>query len=162
MHANHLNMLNNLNCHEDESKIFFMYFGSDCFDEKVNHHNYYDEGYFYHKLSNNKSHPNIFRGEIVREFLNNNDSYRHLGNYGIGNPIVLNKYHAELLNYKYNINVLGFRYSIPNRFMDSFISGAKILTDNLYVQWYVNFDDYVYQIGEVGYREIKDDEKNNI
>ena len=43
--------------------------------------------------------------------------------------------------------------------MDSFISGAKILTDNLYVQWYVNFDDYVYQIGEVGYREIKDDEK---
>lgn len=141
---------------------FFIYFGSDQYDERVFKDNYYDEGFFYSKLSDKKSHPNEFRGDVVRWFQSNKNSCCYLGSESIGNYISLPEYHSKLSRYHYNINVSGFRYSIPNRFMDSFITNTRVLTDNLYIKWYVDFSDYVYEYGEVGYKKQSDLDKKSI
>jgi len=41
--------------------------------------------------------------------------------------------------------------SIPNRFMDSFVCGTAIATDDLHVHWYAPFANEVTEIGEMGY-----------
>ena len=162
MESNYINTLKGSLVEKDNTDKFFIYFGSDEYNDKIFKDDYYDEGFFYSELSENKSHPNKFRGDIVKAFNEHKNSYCYLGNANIGEAISLNEYHSKLGSYKYNINVSGFRYSIPNRFMDSFITNTKILTDNLYVKWYVDFSDYVYQYGNVGYKKISSSNKKNI
>ena len=41
--------------------------------------------------------------------------------------------------------------SIPARFIDSFLCGTAIVTDNLHVRWYHPFGKEVVEIGEMGY-----------
>ena len=53
--------------------------------------------------------------------------------------------------FQYNINISGYRMSIPARFIDSFVCGTAIATDNLHVRWYHPFGDEVTEIGEMGY-----------
>ena len=58
--------------------------------------------------------------------------------------------------FEYNINISGYRMSIPNRFIESFIAGTAIFTDKLAVKWYRPFDDEVVETVQMGY--LKDSE----
>lgn len=62
----------------------------------------------------------------------------------------------HVAKFQYNINVSGYRMSIPGRFMDSFVCGTAIATDNLSVRWYRPFGEEVVEIGAMGY--LPDDE----
>lgn len=57
----------------------------------------------------------------------------------------------HVAKFQYNINISGYRMSIPGRFMDSFVCGTAIATDNLSVKWYHPFDEEVVEIGAMGY-----------
>lgn len=65
--------------------------------------------------------------------------------------ISLKDFSKHVAKFEYNVNVSGYRMSIPNRFMDSFVCGTAIATDNLSVKWYQPFDDEVVEIGPMGY-----------
>lgn len=54
-------------------------------------------------------------------------------------------------NFEYNTNLSGYRMSIPNRFIESFVVGTAILTDKLAVKWYLPFDEEVQETIEMGY-----------
>jgi hypothetical protein len=66
-------------------------------------------------------------------------------------PIPLKDFTSHVANFKYNANVSGFRLSIPNRFIESFMVGTAIVTDALAVKWYTNFEAEVVQLPEMGY-----------
>jgi hypothetical protein len=53
--------------------------------------------------------------------------------------------------FEYNMNVSGYRMSIPNRFYESFVVGTAILTDKLTVKWYLPFDEEVVETVKMGY-----------
>lgn len=57
----------------------------------------------------------------------------------------------HVAKFQYNINVSGYRMSIPGRFMDSFVCGTAIATDNLSVKWYRPFGEEVVELGAMGY-----------
>lgn len=65
--------------------------------------------------------------------------------------IPLKDFSHHVAKFQYNINVSGYRMSIPARFMDSFICGTAIATDNLKVKWFKPFNEEVVEIGEMGY-----------
>lgn len=65
--------------------------------------------------------------------------------------IIFKKFHEHLSKFKFNLNVSGYRLSIPNRFTDSFLVNTKIVTDKLFVKWYLPFDDEVFETVEMGY-----------
>lgn len=65
--------------------------------------------------------------------------------------IPLKDFSKHVAKYQYNVNVSGYRMSIPARFIDSFLCGTAIATDNLHVKWYHSFGDEVTEIGEMGY-----------
>lgn len=65
--------------------------------------------------------------------------------------IPLGKFCDHIAKFEYNVNVSGYRMSIPNRFMESFIVGTAILTDKLAIKWYAPFDEEVVETVEMGY-----------
>lgn len=65
--------------------------------------------------------------------------------------IPLKDFSRHVAKFDYNINVSGYRMSIPGRFMDSFVCGTAIATDNLSVKWYHPFGDEVAEMGAMGY-----------
>lgn len=65
--------------------------------------------------------------------------------------IPLKDFSHHVARFQYNINVSGYRMSIPARFIDSFLCGTAIATDNLHVRWYHPFGKEVVEIGEMGY-----------
>lgn len=65
--------------------------------------------------------------------------------------IPLKDFSKHVAKFQYNVNVSGYRMSIPARFIDSFVCGTAIATDNLHVKWYHPFGDEVTEIGEMGY-----------
>ncbi len=65
--------------------------------------------------------------------------------------IPLKDFSKHVAKFQYNVNVSGYRMSIPARFIDSFVCGTAIATDNLHVKWYRPFGDEVTEIGEMGY-----------
>ena len=105
------------------------------------------------------SHPNYKRGEMVSwlrdrfdgtvdaRIINTNDPSRR--GPGIGDP----GYPAFLASGMFNVNITGFRRSLPFRFIDSFLVGAGVLTDELAVKWYQPFekDVEVTNLGRLGY-----------
>ena len=46
----------------------------------------------------------------------------------------------HVAGFDYNLNISGYRLSIPNRFIESFMVGTGILTDKLAVRWYRPFE----------------------
>lgn len=70
-----------------------------------------------------------------------------------GAPLKWSDYLARVGETVWNINVSGFRRSLPFRFLDSFQVGCGIVTDNLGVKWYRPFDPEfeVTEFGELGY-----------
>lgn len=54
-------------------------------------------------------------------------------------------------HFQYNLNISGYRLSIPNRFIESFMVGTAIVTDKLAVKWYKPFGEEVVETVEMGY-----------
>ncbi|TKG21073.1 hypothetical protein [Vibrio breoganii] len=101
--------------------------------------------------NNTLHHPNSKRGIVSRKLKLTSNDRLHLGDV-FENEIDINNYQEVLSKYKYNLNISGYRLSIPNRFMDSFISGTTVLTDNLSVRWYQDFSsEECRELGKLGY-----------
>ncbi len=62
----------------------------------------------------------------------------------------------HIAQFEYNLNISGYRLSIPNRFIESFISGTAIFTDKLSVKWYKPFDKEVVETVSMGYLKDED------
>lgn len=70
----------------------------------------------------------------------------------VGNEsIPIEEFCAHISKFDYNLNISGFRLSIPNRFIESFMVGTGIVTDKLHVKWYQPFDDEVFETVDMGY-----------
>lgn len=65
--------------------------------------------------------------------------------------VPLKDFCAYVSQFKYNVNVSGYRMSIPNRFIESFMVGTGIITDELFVKWYKSFDEEVFETIPMGY-----------
>ena len=57
----------------------------------------------------------------------------------------------HISHFQYNLNISGYRKSIPGRFIESFMVGTAILTDKLSVKWYKPFGKEVVETVEMGY-----------
>lgn len=115
-------------------------------------------GYFGDKMN----HPNEKRAKIADIMESLGDGYDarviNSGNSDSGSQythpelvVPLKDFSQHVAKFQYNVNVSGYRMSIPARFIDSFICGTAIATDNLHVKWYHPFGDEVTEIGEMGY-----------
>jgi len=142
-----------------KSKKCFIYFGSDNFPESIDSSSYDDEGYFFSQLKAPSQHPNIMRGWFVNHFKDDCRFSCFLLNKHIGDEIAFDNFHQTVALHYYNLNISGYRMSLPNRFMDSFVVNTAVLTDNLSVQWYVDFSEYVFEFGEIGYSKQTDSSK---
>ena len=69
---------------------------------------------------------------------------------------------AHISDFQYNYNVSGYRLSIPNRFMESFIVGTAIITDQLAVKWYLPFEQEVVETVEMGYLPLNKIDWNKV
>lgn len=65
--------------------------------------------------------------------------------------VPLEEFSNFVSQFEYNLNISGYRLSIPNRFIDSFICGTAIITDKLSVKWYKPFGKSVFETVEMGY-----------
>jgi hypothetical protein len=72
--------------------------------------------------------------------------------------IPLSNYTEHISKFEYNLNISGFRKSIPNRFIYSFCVGTAIVTDKLSVKWFLPFEEEVVETTEMGY--LPSDEVN--
>lgn len=124
--------------------------------------NYHSEEQFVGKFEDRINHPNEKRSKVA-------DILNSLGDGYDGRVIIqgasdeqrmerrddlvvpLKDFSSFVAQFAYNINISGYRMSIPNRFIDSFVSGTAIATDNLHVKWYHPFGKEVVEIGEMGY-----------
>ena len=70
--------------------------------------------------------------------------------------IPLNEFCKHISRFQYNLNISGYRNSIPNRFIESFAVGTAILTDKLHIKWYLPFDEEVIESTEMGYLPISE------
>lgn len=119
-------------------------------------------GYFGDKMQ----HPNEKRAKIADILQSLGEGYDariiSRGNSDTGDAanqdlvIPLKDFSKYVAKFQYNINVSGYRMSIPARFIDSFVGGTAIATDNLHVKWYHPFGDEVTELGEMGYLPDKD------
>lgn len=65
--------------------------------------------------------------------------------------VPLGQFCHHIAQFAYNLNISGYRMSIPNRFIESFMAGTAILTDRLAVKWYKPFGCEVKETVEMGY-----------
>lgn len=65
--------------------------------------------------------------------------------------VPLSEFCKHISNFQYNLNISGYRNSIPNRFIESFAVGTAILTDRLFVKWYLPFGCEVRESVEMSY-----------
>lgn len=110
---------------------------------------------------NKVSHPNEKRAKIADMLSSLGEGYDarvinrgHSDQGDVTNKdlvIPLKDFSRHIAKFQYNINISGYRMSIPARFIDSFICGTAIATDNLHVRWYHPFGEEVTEIGEMGY-----------
>ena len=115
-------------------------------------------GFYKEKLN----HPNEKRAKAASLIASKGDNYdaRVISEYNSDTHGV--KRHEDLIvplkdfcnhisHFEYNLNISGYRLSIPTRFLESFIVGTAILTDKLAVKWYLPFDEEVIETAEMGY-----------
>ena len=113
----------------------------------------------------NSSHPNekrsravelinklgdLYDGRLIHELVNGKEVVHN------DKIVPLGDFCEFIAQFEYNLNISGFRLSIPNRFIESFISGTAIITDKLHVKWYKPFDKEVVETVEMGYLSEKD------
>lgn len=113
-------------------------------------------GYFKDKIS----HPNEKRAKVADIISKIDDcDARVISNKNADSRIVehanliipLDKFCKHIAQFKWNVNVSGYRMSIPNRFIESFMVGTGIVTDKLAVKWYKPFNEEVYETVPMGY-----------
>lgn len=107
------------------------------------------------------NHPNEKRALIasIMQSLGNQYDARLINGGNVGDNaqmhpeliVPIDKFCAHISDFQYNYNVSGYKMSIPNRFMESFIVGTAIITDKLAVKWYLPFEDEVVETVEMGY-----------
>ena len=112
-------------------------------------------GYFKDKIS----HPNEKRAKVADIISKIDDcDARVISNKNADSRIVehadliipLDKFCKHIAQFKWNVNVSGYRMSIPNRFIESFMVGTGIVTDKLAVKWYKPFNEEVYETVPMG------------
>jgi hypothetical protein len=126
-------LFNNLNI--DEESNLLAYFGN-----KVNHPN--EKRYKIYKIIKQKF--SNYDARVINKGIFGNEDDKD-------EPIPYSIFNEHVSKFQYNMNVSGYRLSIPNRFIESFIVGTAMITDKLSVKWYQNFDNEVYEISELGY-----------
>lgn len=113
-------------------------------------------GYFKDEIS----HPNEKRAKVAEIISKIDDcDARVISNKNADSRIVeradliipLDKFCKHIAQFKWNVNVSGYRMSIPNRFIESFMVGTGIVTDKLAVKWYKPFNEEVYETVPMGY-----------
>ncbi len=124
--------------------------------------NFDDEGVIMGYFAGKLQHPNEKRYQlfkIIRQMGNQCDA-RVINKQGVVDdalfltkdaPVPLKDFTSYIGGFKYNANVSGFRLSIPNRFIESFMVGTAIVTDQLSVKWYQNFEEELVELPEMGY-----------
>lgn len=117
------------------------------FGEKVSHPN--EKRSIVSEILNGKG--ELFDGRIIRDGSADGEAVRRHTDL----VIPIERFCDHITRFQYNINVSGYRTSIPNRFMESFIVGTAILTDKLHVKWYLPFNDgEVVETVEMSYAPI--------
>lgn len=113
------------------------------------------------------SHPNIKRDKAVKmmnsigakdidgRMIYELDETTNKTIYHADKEVPLSEFCDFIASFKYNLNISGFRMSIPNRFIESFIAGTAIVTDKLSLKWYLPFEDEVIETVEMGYLQDK-------
>lgn len=113
-------------------------------------------GYFKDEIS----HPNEKRAKVAEIISKIDDcDARVISNKNADSRIVeraeliipLDRFCKHIAQFKWNVNVSGYRMSIPNRFIESFMVGTGIVTDKLAVKWYKPFNEEVYETVPMGY-----------
>ena len=113
-------------------------------------------GYFKDEIS----HPNEKRAKVAEIISKIDDcDARVISNKNADSRIVeradliipLDRFCKHIAQFKWNVNVSGYRMSIPNRFIESFMVGTGVVTDKLAVKWYKPFDEEVYETVPMGY-----------
>lgn len=152
----------------EQTKNVMCYFGNNVGPEPSDRKEKYDldlESNIMRLYANFIEHPNIKRykaSQIISKDIRNDariinirtDSGETIIN---KNKIIpLTVFCDYIAHFQYNFNVSGFRLSIPNRFIESFISGTAIFTDKLYVRWYLPFESEVVETVDMGYYQDKD------
>ena len=66
------------------------------------------------------------------------------------------EYYNFLAKFEYNLNISGFRLSIPKRFLESFIVDTAVITDKLAVKWYEPFEKEVFETVKMGYNPMEE------
>ena len=122
-------------------------------------HNYHNERSIVSLYGDAIQHPNEKRAKIVRlmrmwqvddvdgRIWNTQDSEIQ------GDALKWDDYLKTVGASVFNINVSGFRRSLPFRFLDSFQMGCGIATDTIGTRWYEDFDRdiEVIEYGDLGY-----------
>lgn len=116
-------------------------------------------------LGERASHPNEKRyivSDILKKFDKSDARLITLGNSDSRNgsridaSIPLKDFYSHVANFEYNLNVSGYRLSIPNRFIESFAVGTAVVTDNLFLRWYQPFSKYeVIETVDMGYEKVE-------
>jgi len=113
-------------------------------------------------------HPNIKRGKACEliQSINAKDEggtslydtrIIHNGNSDTGTTsrpdliVPYEEFNEFVSKFQYNLNISGYRMSIPNRFIESFMVGTGIITDKLSVRWYLPFEDELIETVPMGY-----------
>ncbi|QLK32460.1 hypothetical protein [Lactobacillus crispatus] len=117
-------------------------------------------GFFRNKIS----HPNKKRAIVAKYISEQSKSDARIISKGNSDTnakrneklvIPLKDFCRHISKFQYNMNVSGYRLSIPNRFIESFMVGTAIFTDKLHVMWYKPFDAEVKESVNMGYLPIK-------
>lgn len=122
-------------------------------------HNYESESSLLARWGNKVHHPNYKRAELVRILRKwqrpdiDARVWRTEAPDIYGPLLSPQEYQSALARTMVNVNVSGFRRSIPYRFMDTLLTGGSIASDSLAVRWYHDFepDLEVYDLGLLGY-----------
>lgn len=135
---------------EKKSKKIMCYFGNakGPIPAKPKEHIDYDaESELVSFFAGKITHPNEKRS-IIAEYLNTcpscdgriiNPTHSDTKLTDKTRVVPLKKFCQFISDFSYNINVSGYRLSIPNRFIESFIVGTGIITDKLACKWYLPF-----------------------
>ena len=149
----------------NKAKKFMCYFGNAQGPkprENITRPDYDSEGSIMGFYGSEASHPNEKRAKIAEylsQFRGMADA-RIISTANADSGIKTNKelivpiedFCKFISGFQYNFNVSGYRKSIPNRFIESFIVGTAIVTDKLSVKWYLPFDPCeVFETVEMGY-----------
>lgn len=133
-------------------------------------HNYESETTLLARWGNQIHHPNFKRERVVQMLRSMDKSDVNARISRSANPAVKGdmlsraEYMQMLGRSIINVNVSGFRRSIPFRFMDTFLTGGTVATDTLAVRWYRGFEEEteVYEIGDLGYEREEDVNWNGV